>query len=53
MMITEVGKNKWAVFNDKGRIVLLTHHKGVALKVLKYCLDNDMEYVDVASTHTS
>ena len=49
MMLSEVGKNKWAVFNSKGQIILLTHHKGVALKVMKHCLDNEIDYVDVGS----
>jgi saccharopine dehydrogenase-like NADP-dependent oxidoreductase len=46
MEIQEVGKNKYAVFNDKGRIVLLTHHKGVAIKVMQHCLENGLDYVD-------
>ena len=34
------------VYNDKGRIVILTEHKGIAVRTMKYCMENKLEYVD-------
>lgn len=46
MKLIEVSRNKWILYNKKGRIVLLTKNKSVAIKVRTYCKENKLDYVN-------
>lgn len=48
MKLIEVSRNKWILYNKKGRIVLLTKNKAVAIKVRTYCKENKLDYVNTS-----